>query len=312
MKTFVLRGLAAGAAGGLASAIFLRLVTETQIGWAINIENASGLGAPPGDADMFTRATQHLGGMLAAIIYGAFLGLILGVVVALLHDKVKSRDEFGRVAKVVGAAFVATSLLPGLKYPANPPTVGNPDTISERTAAYLGLILVCCGIVVAARWIWIRLTEQGFTGGARFLLGGGAAVLMVTIAFLVFPPNPDRIEPPNSEAAPALIVAKATPRVVLDAMLDNAKATGDESYRNPRDTGKALDLDQLSDGSELIGKPVAISTTKITPHVYTTLIWHFRLWSWLGIALMWAVMAGVLGLLLDRAVAQGAEPDPAT
>ena len=35
IKGFILRGLAAGAAGGAAAALFLRFVTETQIGAAL-------------------------------------------------------------------------------------------------------------------------------------------------------------------------------------------------------------------------------------------------------------------------------------
>lgn len=303
MKTFVLRGLGAGASGGLATALFLRFVIERQIGWAIDLENASGLGLPPGEADMFSRSTQHWGAVIAAIIYGAVIGVVLGVVVALLHGTVRSRDEFGRVAKVAAAAFLATGLLPALKYPANPPTAGNPDTIGQRTAAYLSLMIVLVVIMVLARLIWIQLIERGLSGGARFLLGGSAFALMITAAFLIFPPSPDRIEPPNNEGTPALVVANDAPPAVLDAMLANARTTGDGSYRDPKDTDQALNVSKVSQGSDLVGTPVAISATKLTPHVYTTLIWSFRMWSLAGIALMWAVIAGVLGLLLDRAAA---------
>ncbi len=301
MKGFLLRGLAAGAAGGVATAFFIRFVTETQIGAAIDFENASGLGTRGAGADRFSRSTQHWGGMAAAVILGLILGLVLALVVAFLHDQVRSRDESGRVLKVAAAAFVATSLLPGLKYPSNPPTVGNPDTITQRTWSYLALVGVCILIVVAARWIWHRLTDRGFDTGTRFLLGGGAFVLMVTVAFLVFPANPDRIEPPNNEATPALVVSSKTPAPVLDAMLANAKATRDEAYRDPNNPDDARRVTDLTKGSELVGTPVAASVTKLVPHSYASLIWSFRMRSWAGIALMWAVMAGVLGLLLDRA-----------
>lgn len=301
MKGFLLRGLAAGAAGGLATALFVRFVTETEIGWAIGFEDASGLGAPAGEPAEFTRNAQHWGGMLAALIFGTLLGIVLSVVVAALHDRISSRDEFGRVAKVAFAAFVATSLIPAFKYPPNPPTVGDPDTIGQRTASYLLLIVVGIGIVVAVGWAWKQLSAKGIDGGTRFLAGAGLAVVLVTAAYLVFPATPDRIEPPNSEADPALVVAETAPDEVLDAMLTNAREIGDESYRNPSDPTEALDLDEVSSGADLVGTPVAISTTKLAPQAYTTMVWSFRLRSIAGVALMWAVMAGVLGLLLDRA-----------
>ncbi|WP_421121437.1 CbtA family protein [Aquihabitans daechungensis] len=305
IKTFLLRGLAAGAAGGAATALFIRFFTETQIGWAIGFEEASGLGLPAGEAAEFARSTQHWGGMLAAVIYGMLLGVILAVVLAAFHDRVSGRDEFGRAAKVAGAAFFSTALLPGLKYPPNPPTVGDPDTIGERTWAYLALILVSALIVMASVWLWNRLTERGFTGGSRFLLGGGAFLLLCTVAFVAFPSNPDRIEPPNNEATPALEVAADAPPEVLDAMLANARATGDESYRDPTDTEEPLDLSELDSGEDLVGTPVAVSTAKLEPHAYATMVWTFRIRSFAGLALMWAVIAGVLGLLLDRVVQRG-------
>ena len=302
IKTFLLRGLAAGAAGGAAAALFIRFLTETQIGWAIGFEEASGLGLPAGEAAEFARSTQHWGGMLAAVIYGMLLGVILAVVLAAFHDRVRGHDEFGRTAKVASAAFFATVLLPGLKYPPNPPTVGDPDTIGERTWGYLALILVSALIVIASVWMWNRLTERGITGGGRFLVGGAFFVVLSAVAFLAFPSNPDRIEPPNNEATPALEVAADAPTVVLDAMLANARATGDETLRDPSDTDEPLDLAEVDEGADLVGTPVAVSTTKLEPHAYATMVWTFRIRSFAGLALMWAVMAGVLGLLLDRAV----------
>src|SRR5262245_42725390 len=107
IKGFVLRGLAAGAVGGAATALFLRFVTETQIDFALKFEHATGIGAGPGESAEFSRGTQHWGGMLAAVIYGAVLGVVLGVTVAALHHRIAARNEFGRAIKVAGGAFVA-------------------------------------------------------------------------------------------------------------------------------------------------------------------------------------------------------------
>ncbi len=310
MKAFVLRGLAAGAAGGVAAALFTRFMTGTQIEFALLLEDATGIGAGPGDAAEFSRSTQQWGGMAAAVLYGVLLGVVLSVIAAALHDRLRGPNEFGRVGKVALGAFVATSLLPGLKYPPNPPTVGDPDTISQRTLSYLGLLLASTLIVLASWWVWERLTRRGMTGGDRFLLAGGAFVLMVTAAFLVWPPSPDRIDPPNNGAAPALEVADSAPPEVLDQMLVTARQVSDESYRDKADPSKPLELDKIESGEALKGTPVAISTTKLVPNSYANLLWSFRLRSFAGVALMWAVMAGVLGLLLDRALRQERRPEP--
>ena len=308
MKAFVWRGLAAGAAGGAVAALFLRIVTETQIGFALKFEDAAGIGAPPGEAAEFTRGVQHVGGMVAAVLFGAVLGLVLGVTSAALRHRIAGTNEFQRVAKVAAAAFVAVTLLPALKYPPNPPTVGNPDTIGTRTASYLSLMLASMLIVLAAWWLWERLTRQGIDGAARVALGGGAFVLMVTAAFLIWPASPDRIEPPNNDAAAVLVISDDAPAAVLDQMLATGRETGDESYRDPKDPKEALDLDGVDQGTDLRGTPVAVSTSKLVSNAYASLLWSFRMKSFAGVALLWAVMAVVLGFLLDKQAAAQARP----
>lgn len=311
IRGFVLRGLAAGAAGGAAAALFLRFVTETQIGYALRFEDATGIGLPPGEPAEFSRSTQQWGGMVGAVIFGMVLGVVLGVTVAALHHRIAARNEFGRVARVAAAGFVAVVLIPSLKYPPNPPTVGDPDTISDRTAAYL-LLLAASIVVVFAAWVlWQRLSDRGWDGAPRFLVAGGAFALMVVALFLVYPASPDRIAPPDSDAAPALQVADDAPPEVLTAMVATAREVDDPAIRDPTDPGQPLDLDGVT-AEDVIGAPVAVNTTKLVPNAYTTVVWHFRLQSIGGLAIMWAAMAAVFGLLADPVRVPGRVRVPAT
>jgi hypothetical protein len=299
IKGFILRGLAAGAAGGIAAALFLRFVTETQITAALRFEDATGVGLPPGDPARFSRGTQHWGGMAATVIYGSLLGIVLGVVVAALHHRLRGRNEFERGAKVAASAFVALVLIPALKYPPNPPTVGEPDTIGQRSTQFL-LLMAASVVVVAAGWyLWGQLTERGWRGAPRFLAGGGGFVVMVTVLMLVWPASPDPVSPPDSDAAPALEVSASAPPEVLAAMLDTARETGDRWLRDPAAPDEPLNLDTVSP-EDLVGVPAAVSTTHLVADTYTTIIWHFRLLSLAGLALLWAVMAGIYGLLADH------------
>jgi len=45
------------------------------------------------------------------------------------------------IALLALAAFITIALVPMLKYPANPPAVGNPDTIGPRTGLYLSMLV---------------------------------------------------------------------------------------------------------------------------------------------------------------------------
>ena len=298
IKDFASRGLVAGAAGGAAAALFIRIVTETQIGFALDFEDAAGLGGPPGDPAEFSRSTQYWGGMAAAVLYGAVIGLALGVAVAAVHHRVRARNEFGRVIRVAAAAFVAFVVLPGLKYPANPPAVGDPDTVGERTRLFLSFMGASILIVFAAWFLWEYLTERGWDGAPRFAAVGGAFVAVVALAYVVWPPSPDRIVPPDNEAAPALQVADDAPDEVLDGLLATARATDAEWLRDPADPSEPLALEGL-EPADLAGTPAAVSTANLVDQPFTTVVWQFRVLSLAGLALMVAVTATVLGALLD-------------
>jgi len=56
---------------------------------------------------------------------------------------------------------VALYIVPNLKYPANPPSVGEPETIGMRTGFYFLMMLISIAAMVAAG----ALVYQGKTGG---------------------------------------------------------------------------------------------------------------------------------------------------
>jgi hypothetical protein len=278
---FLRRGAIAGAAGGATTALFIGLVTEAPIEAALRFEEAMGLAAPAGEDELVSRGAQVVGGMVAAVILGVLLGLIVGVVTAAFHHRLTGRNEFERVTKVALGGFVAVTLIPALKYPANPPAVGNGDTIGDRSAQYMLLILAGVVVVYAAWRLWGWLTERGWDGGSRFLAGGGAFVAMVLVLLLAWPATPDPVEPPDNEGPPALVIREGAPTEVLEEVLATARSTGDDWLRDPDD-------------------PAALPTSKLVDTSFTTVVWRFRLQSLAGLALLWAVLAGVFGLLADR------------
>lgn len=191
-RTFIWRGAVAGAAGGLASALLMLFVTQGPIGDALAIEAA---GNPGDDGEMFSRSTQVVGGMAAALLYGICLGLVYGVVLARMWHRLPG-DEFGRAARLAGAGFAALALVPALKYPANPPAVGDPDTVDSRTANFLTFLIASVVLLYLAWWLWCRLTSQGVAGARRFAATAAAYGAAVGLAFLVWPATNDVIEVP--------------------------------------------------------------------------------------------------------------------
>jgi predicted cobalt transporter CbtA len=72
--------------------------------------------------------------------------------------------------------FVAVYLIPNLKYPANPPAVGDPETIGIRTTLYFTMIAISIAVMIVAMVIKRPLVPR---------LGNWNATLIVTATYLV-------------------------------------------------------------------------------------------------------------------------------
>jgi hypothetical protein len=194
MGRFVRLGALAGAAGGLALAVFLRFVGEGAIGDAIGIERTqAGV-----REEMFSRGTQQLGGMLGAVVYGILVGMIVAVVFAAVRHRLEARDDWRRSVALAAVGFSTIALVPFLKYPASPPTVGSPDTIGRRTALYL-LMLAWSVVTTWAAWrCWTWLRARGASEQRRAVSTLGLAAAMVTFAYVVLPGSPDPVTAPAS------------------------------------------------------------------------------------------------------------------
>lgn len=198
MIRYLKLGAMAGAAGGGALALFLFAVGERPISEAIAREVAAD--AVPGHQEMFSRTVQVVGGMVGAVVYGALLGVIVGVVFAALRHRLPFRDDWRRAVVLALTGFVTLALVPALKYPANPPSVGDPATVGRRTALYL-ILLVCSVVASWSAWrLWRTLDARGVHEPRRAGLVASAYAATIGVALVGLPPNPD----PN--AAPAQLV----------------------------------------------------------------------------------------------------------
>src|SRR5260364_76222 len=84
------------------------------------------------------------------------------------------------------AAFIALTIVPALKYPANPPSVGVPETIGYRTSLFFFMIVVS----LAAMALSLNLRRQI---GARFgswnasMTSGAVFIVIIAAAQLLLP-----------------------------------------------------------------------------------------------------------------------------
>lgn len=195
MLTTLRRGLAAGAVGGLLAGAFGYLLATPLMDRAVELEAARSAAAGDSTVETFTRNTQHLGFLGATLA----VGLALGVLYAVAHriSGGDDSDPWGKAIRLGAGAFFGLSVVPFLRYPANPPGVGDSATIDGRSHLWtVALVLGVTG-AVAAGLIARRLKEHGAPASQRQL--AVLLVLAATVALtFVLPDNTDPIVAPVS------------------------------------------------------------------------------------------------------------------
>lgn len=192
--------LVAGLIAGTAMALFHSLATEPVIDQAIAWEEAQtpqGQAAPTQaqDEPVVSRDMQRGGLVLGLMLYGIFFGLLFGAAFPILEHLLPPVGTFRRALLAAAAALWTLGLFPFFKYPANPPGVGQPETIEFRQMLFLlvvalavvGLIAACAG----ARWVGRRYRTQRAWAVALLVYAGYCLVV-----FLALPPNPDPVPIP--------------------------------------------------------------------------------------------------------------------
>ena len=187
VSAYLRRGMAAGLLVGLLAGLFAFVVGEPVLDKAIALEEASE-GAH--HEEIFSRSTQKVGLFFATGLFGVTVGGVFGIVYAFFRDRLAAGSDLGRSISLAGAIFVGAFLIPFLKYPANPPSVGDPSTIRERTVAYFALVALSLLTVLVA-WLSARaLKARGFDAPRRRLMVGAGLVLVVAVLFLSLPAGP--------------------------------------------------------------------------------------------------------------------------
>jgi predicted cobalt transporter CbtA len=155
-RTLLLRGMLVGVVAGLLVFAFARWIGEPQVERAIAFETAAdqAKGEAP-EPEMVSRRVQKSVGLLTGtVVFGAAVGGLFGLVFAFAYGRVGEIGPRALAAVLAVLGYVAVVMVPNLKYPANPPAVGSPDTIGVRTGAYF--LLIACSIAAMVLSLQIR------------------------------------------------------------------------------------------------------------------------------------------------------------
>ncbi|HMF83996.1 MAG TPA: CbtA family protein [Acidimicrobiia bacterium] len=192
LGSFMRRGVIAGLAGGAASSLFLLLVGERTIGDAIRLEEKHG----GGGQELYTRGTQIFGGALGVILVSVALGVVFATTFAAVRHRLPGRNDWQRSVTWAATAFVVVYLVPFLKYPPNPPAVGDPNTIDERTILYFAVLAWSIGAAFLALRLgrWMRTRQH--PDPARQTAVAAVWIGLVAVGFIVLPGSPDAVTAP--------------------------------------------------------------------------------------------------------------------
>jgi hypothetical protein len=196
-RRFILRGLLVGAIGGILAFVFARIFAEPQIQAAIDYESgreaaqaaldrAAGVPVETADHELFSRTIQANVGIGAGIIlFGAAMGALYAVAYILACGRTGNVGPRSLALLVALGGFLGFYLIPFLKYPANPPSVGHHETIRERSGLYLVMVLVSIAFLVLAVWLGQRLQARFGTWNASLLAGLACAVALGVVMFVL-------------------------------------------------------------------------------------------------------------------------------
>jgi predicted cobalt transporter CbtA len=187
IRTLLLRGMLVGIVAGLLAFAFARWIGEPQVERAIafetSLDQASGEAPEP---EMLSRKVQKSIGLLTGVVvYGAAIGGLFGLSFAFALGRINVTEPRALSVLLALLGFVAIVLVPQLKYPANPPAVGSPETIGTRTAAFFLLIAFSIAAMVLSLQVGRHLSRRYGAWNGHLLAACLYLVVVILVAHLV-------------------------------------------------------------------------------------------------------------------------------
>lgn len=208
-KRLIVRGLFAGAAGAVLAFVFARACAEPVIGRAVKyedgrIEAAHAQGVHEHGVELFSRSVQGSAGLgFGVLIFGIAMGALFAVLFCVTYGRVKGVGPQRLSLHLAAVTFTAVYLVPFVKYPPNPPAVGQADTIGSRTLWYLVIVLASVGLAIATLWLARRLTTRLGAWNAGLSAAGGYIVVIAAVMLVL--PRVDETPGPLRDASGTIV-----------------------------------------------------------------------------------------------------------
>ena len=161
----LLRGMLVGVLAGLLCFGFLKIAGEPSVDRAIAFESqleeakahakahSHGTEAPKEEPypELVSRGMQAgLGLFTGVVVYSAAFGGLFALAFAFFYGRIGDFGPRATAALLAAMGIVAVYIVPTLKYPASPPSVGDGETIGMRTALYFGVVAISLAAMIVA------------------------------------------------------------------------------------------------------------------------------------------------------------------
>jgi predicted cobalt transporter CbtA len=189
----LISGIMAGEVLTVINLFVVEPTTDKAIGFETQKDIASGEKVNLGQINAY-RIWQKSGTFLAGALIGMSYGALLGVGYVFARKYLPTSDDRKKAILLAALMYLALYLVPFSKYPANPPSVGNPDTISLRQHLYTTFQITSVAIAIAMGILFFKYRN---VDRIQYIIPAVYILLIASIYFL-WPSNPDKIEIPMS------------------------------------------------------------------------------------------------------------------
>jgi predicted cobalt transporter CbtA len=196
VRTLLIRGMLVGIVAGLLTFSFGKVFGEPQVDRAITFETAldeakakaeeaKGM-QPVEEPELVSREVQaSLGLFTGVMFYSIAFGGLFALVFAAADRRIADVGPRETAALLAALGIVAVYIVPNLKYPANPPSVGQPDTIGVRTALYFIIMVTSIAAMIGAMVVRKRLAPRIGVWSAALIAVGFYSVVVAVVARLL-------------------------------------------------------------------------------------------------------------------------------
>jgi len=184
----LLSGVIAGTILGLVNLALVEPYLDKAIG--IEVQNAIREGEQVDPIEQTNyRFWQKGGELVAGTILGMSYGALMGIVFV-FAKKIIPGSNVKKALLVAGVIWLVVFMIPALKYPANPPTVGDPDTINYRESLFVSFILISGFTALGLAIVYSKWKSKS---SLKFATISVIYAIVMVGAFIAVPSNPDKI-----------------------------------------------------------------------------------------------------------------------